>query len=96
LVADSELPRSDPHGREHCVNGARKSGHVAFEKCTRRRPKSVPQGVIVGAWKGPPRGPFPYAAAVSAGSAGKDFAGVGIDNLARVGGRAVAAAFAGR
>ena len=38
------------------VNGARTSGHAAFEKCTRRRPKSVPRGVIVGAWKGPPLG----------------------------------------
>jgi len=56
------------------VNGARKSGHAAFEKCTRRRPKSVPQGVIDGAWKGPPRGPFPGAAAVWAGSGVKDFA----------------------
>ncbi len=36
------------------VNGARKTGHVAFEKCTRRRPKNMPHRVIVGAWKGPP------------------------------------------
>jgi hypothetical protein len=34
------------------VNGARKTSHVAFEKCTRRRSKSVPQGVIVGGFGG--------------------------------------------
>ena len=78
------------------VNGARKSGHMAFEKCTRRRPKSVPQGVISGAWKGPPRGPFPCAAAVWARSGVKYFTGVGVDGLGGFGGRIRTAALAGR
>jgi len=78
-----------------CVNGARKTGHVAFEKCTRWRPKNVPRSVIVGAWKGRPRGPFPCAAAIWAGSGVKDFAGVGVNSVGGIGGRFGAAALAG-
>ena len=67
--------------------GVRKSGQAA--------PENSATVVTVRTWKGPPRGPFPCAVAVQAGSAVKDFTGIGIDGLARFGGLPGAAAFAG-
>jgi hypothetical protein len=77
------------------VNGARKWGHLAFEKGAKRCSKSTPLSSRCAHGKGPRGGPFHARRRFLARSGVKNFAGVGIDGLGGCGRRPGAAAFSG-